>query len=91
MKKPANEMMEAITLWKQHYLNDPQHLTKIAISTVKHTHCILKVLFMTEQFDCFEKLMEVYKKYLEITSYTNSLKQFIQSHLENESNEIVTI
>ena len=90
LKKPANEMMDAITLWKQRYLNDPHRLSKIAKSTVKHTHSILKVLFITEQFDCFEKLMEVYKKYLEIPSYTISLKQFIQSHLEKESKEIVT-
>ena len=93
MKKPANEMMDAITLWKQNYLNDAHahHLVKIAKSTVNHIHAILKVLFITEQFDCFEKLMDVYKKYLEIPAYTDSLKQFIQLHLENESNEIVTI
>jgi hypothetical protein len=91
MKKPANEMMDALTVWKQNYLNNPHHLSKIAKSTVKHIHSILKVLFITEQFDCFEKLMEVYKKYLEIPSYTNSLKQFIQDHLEKESNEMVTI
>lgn len=92
MKKPVSEMMEAITLWKGNYLNDSnQGLFKISKSTVKHIQAILKVLFITEQFDCFEKLMDVYKRYLEIPAYTDSLKQFIQAHLENKSNEIVTI
>lgn len=89
MHMQPNEMMRAIKMWRDAYLNEPD-LLRIAKSSAKHVQTILKVLFVTEQFDAFEKLMDVYKKYMEIPSYTNALKIFIQQRLEQNRSEIVT-
>ncbi len=48
--------------WRQNYCEPDAPYYLVAQSSSLHMVNILKVLFVTEQYELFEKLMEVYKK-----------------------------
>ena len=85
MQMPASQMMEAIQSWQALYRKPKTIYAKTAIITTKHIMNILKILFVNEQLDGFEKLLEVYKKYLEIPSSSKMLHQFLVDHIEHRS------
>lgn len=88
MKYPPDLMMEAIQLWRKEMEWPKSSSSKLANLSVRHISNVLKTLFVNEQYDGFEKLLEVYKKYLHIPSYTTNLHQFLVQHVENESTRL---
>lgn len=67
--------------WRRHYYQPeaPYHI--VAQSASLHMLNILRVLFVTEQFELFEKLMEIYKKYLLIDEHFENLRRFISAYV----------
>mgnify|MGYP003398098525 FL=1 len=49
---------------------------------------ILKTLFVVEQLDCFEKILDVYKKYLEIPRYTSQLHEFLLEKMDEKTSHL---
>lgn len=82
------QMMEAIRYWRENYKIPTSKYGEITAYTVRHLSNILKTLFVYDQYDGFEKLMEVYKKYLELPQYTVKLHRFLVEHVEQESERL---
>ncbi len=77
LQLPPQKMMEAIQRWHELYRIPKTQYNEIARYTVRHLMHILKTLFVVEQLDCFEKILDVYKKYLEMPRYTSQLHEFL--------------
>lgn len=69
----------SLDIWLANYNNKKSPYIKIAKMTSKHLCNILKTLWATEQFELFEKLMEIYKKYLFIEAHFKQLRSFVAS------------
>jgi len=67
--------------WRQHYRQPELPYSLVAQSASLHMLNILKVLFVTEQYELFEKLMEIYKKYLLIDDHFEKLRVFISAYV----------
>ncbi|MGE7999647.1 hypothetical protein ACQKOF_13365 [Lysinibacillus sp. NPDC093190] len=67
--------------WRRHYRQPETPCYLVAQSASLHILNILKVLFVTEQYELFEKLMEIYKKYLLIDDHFEKLRVFISARL----------
>ncbi|WP_285398156.1 hypothetical protein [Lysinibacillus sp. fls2-241-R2A-57] len=67
--------------WRQHYRQPDTPYYLVAQSASLHMLNILKVLFVTEQYELFEKLMEIYKKYLLIEDHFEKLRVFISAYV----------
>lgn len=67
--------------WRQHYRQPEAPYSLVAQSASLHMLNILKVLFVTEQYELFEKLMEIYKKYLLIDDHFEKLRVFISAYV----------
>lgn len=67
--------------WRQNYCEPDAPYYLVAQSSSLHMVNILKVLFVTEQYELFEKLMEVYKKYLLIDDHFGKLRTFISAYV----------
>lgn len=76
-------VLQSIELWLSHYQdkNHPWH--SIATMTSKHLCNILKAFFATEHYELFEKLMEIYKKYLIIDDHFENLKGFVAVYVKS--------
>lgn len=87
IKYPAGQMMEAIQLWKDEYLNEKSPFYPIAMHSAGHVINILKTLFVKEELDCFEKLFEVYKKYFNFPEHTLLLHNFLIRHIDEKTSQ----
>ncbi|MEB2301818.1 hypothetical protein LAV72_19620 [Lysinibacillus xylanilyticus] len=67
--------------WRQHYRQPEIPYSLVAQSASLHMLNILKVLFVTEQYELFEKLMEIYKKYLLIDDHFEKLRVFMSAYV----------
>lgn len=67
--------------WRQNYRQPDVPYYIVAQSASLHMLNILRVLFVTEQFELFEKLMEIYKKYLLIDDHFEKLRVFISAYV----------
>ncbi|MFJ7669447.1 hypothetical protein ACIQXI_20455 [Lysinibacillus sp. NPDC097195] len=67
--------------WRQHYRQPNAPYFLVAQSASLHMINILKVLFVTEQYELFEKLIEVYKKYLLVEDHFEKLRVFISAYV----------
>lgn len=85
---PAAKMMEAISEWHSDYQRRSSKSYAIASYTGRHVINILKTIFVCDELDCFEKLLEVYKKYLHIPSATEQLHQFLIEQIEEKSSQL---
>lgn len=71
---------QSLDIWFAHYQNKKSPYTKIAKMTSKHLCNILKTLWVTEQLELFEKLMEIYKKYLYTETHFQQLRSFVAAY-----------
>ncbi|MFJ7733332.1 hypothetical protein ACIQXF_15695 [Lysinibacillus sp. NPDC097231] len=71
----------SIEEWRRHYRQPDAPYYFVAQSASMHMLNILKVLFVTEQYELFEKLMEIYKKYLLIEDHFEKLRVFISAYV----------
>lgn len=67
--------------WRQNYRQPDAPYFLVAQSASMHMINILKILFVTEQYELFEKLIEVYKKYLLVEEHFNQLREFISAYV----------
>lgn len=67
--------------WLQHYRQPDAPYFSVAQSASLHMINILKILFVTEQYELFEKLIEVYKKYLLVEDHFEKLRVFIRAYV----------
>ena len=75
--------------WRQHYRDPEAAYYGTAQSSSLNMMNILKVLFVTEQYELFEKLMEMYKKYLLVDEHFEEMRLFISAYVLNSVEEIV--
>ena len=80
--KAPHHVMKSIEVWLQHYRLPESHYYEIAMDTSSHVCNILMALFATEQFELFEKLMEVYQKYLKVDDHFNKLREFVSDFVK---------
>lgn len=85
---PPQEMMAAIKCWQQNRFQKNNKVYTIATVTAKHVINLLKVFFMEEQLIMFEKLMEIYKKYLEIPVLSSQLHEFLLQKIDEKMPQI---
>lgn len=67
--------------WRRSYRNPEAPYYFTAQSSSLHLTNILKVLFVTEQYELFEKLMEMYKKYLLVDEHFEEMRLFISAYV----------
>lgn len=72
----------SIETWRASYKEETSPYYKIAVRTSKHMCHMMKVLFAVEQFNLFERLMEIYKKYLLIDTHFDDMRQFIEQYVK---------
>lgn len=66
--------------WRRHYLDADAPYFFVTQSSSLHMMNVLKILFVTEQYELFEKLMEMYKKYLLVDEHFEEMRQFISAY-----------
>lgn len=76
-------VVQSIEIWLQDYHDEQSHYFEIAHMSSKHLCNILKSLFVTQHYELFEKLIEVYKKYLVIDVHFNDLRDFVSAHVNS--------
>lgn len=76
-------ILQSIEVWLQQYKDEKSPYYGIALMTSKHVCNLLKALFATEQYELFEKLMEIYKKYLTIDDHFDNLRDFVSLYVKN--------
>lgn len=74
-------IMQSIEKWRNVYQQEDSKYYPIACMTSTHICNILKACFATKHFDLFDRLMEIYKKYLVIDSHFENLREFIKEFL----------
>lgn len=75
-------VLQSIEIWLNDYQNEKSPYYEIAIETSNHVCNLLKVFFATEQYELFEKLIEVYNKYLKIDSHYYELREFVSKYVK---------
>ncbi len=90
LQMPPQKMMEAIQKWQDLYRLPKTQYNEIARYTVRHLMNILKTLFVVEQLDSFEKILDVYKKYLEMPRYTSQLHEFLLAKMDEKTSHLAT-
>ncbi|TSI08296.1 hypothetical protein [Lysinibacillus sp. BW-2-10] len=76
-------VLQSVEVWINNYQNEKSPYFEIARETSKHVCNLLKALFATEQYELFEKLMEVYKKYLKLDDHFEELRDFVSLFVKN--------
>lgn len=76
-------VVQSRDIWLQNYQDEKSPYFDMAFMTSKHLCNILKSLFVTEHYELFEKLMEVYKKYLKIEIHFEELRDFISAQVKS--------
>lgn len=76
-----HHVSESIETWLIQYkqADDYIHLSQM---TSKHVCNLLKSLFATHHYDLFERLMEIYNKYLVFDDHFENLKEFVSTSLK---------
>lgn len=72
------KIMQSIEKWQTSYQQKDSQYYPIANMTSFHLCNILKACFATQHYDLFDRLMEIYKKYLLIDSHFEKLREFIE-------------
>ncbi len=75
-------IMQSLEVWLHNYQEEDSPYYEIAIMSSKHVSNILKALFATERYELFDKLMEVYTKYLKIDEHFNQLRDFVAGYVK---------
>lgn len=70
-------VLQSIDVWLHDYQKIENPYSMVAEMTSKHVCNLLKALFATKEYDLFEKLMEIYKKYLKRDNHFENLKNFV--------------
>lgn len=78
---------QSIEKWLQQYQQAKSPFYPIAQMTSRHVCNLLKALFITEQFDLFEQLMNIYKKYLMLQEDFEDLRNFAASFVQKETSQ----
>ncbi|RHW32765.1 hypothetical protein D1B33_16490 [Lysinibacillus yapensis] len=76
-------ILQSVEEWLKNYNDEKSAFYEIASMTSSHLCNLLKAFFATEHYELFEKLMEVYKKYLKIDSHFNDLRDFVSAYVKN--------
>ncbi len=76
-------VLQSIEVWLEQYRDEKSPYYEIANMTSTHVCNILKSLFATEQYELFEKLMEIYKKYFKVDDHFNNLRDFVSVYVKN--------
>lgn len=76
-----NYISASIETWRANYYREDSQYYKIAEMTSRHVCHLMKIFFVTEQFDLFERLMETYKKYLSIEPHFEEMRQFMEQYV----------
>ncbi|SOC23270.1 hypothetical protein SAMN05880501_11539 [Ureibacillus xyleni] len=76
-------VLQSIEIWLAQYQDEKSPYFEIAIETSNHVCNLLKVFFATEQYELFEKLIEVYKKYLKIETHFYDLRDFVSKYVKS--------
>lgn len=76
-------VLQSIEVWLGHYNDEKSPYYEIANMTSKHVCNILKSLFVTEQYELFEKLIEIYKKYFKVEQHFDDLRDFVAGYVKN--------
>lgn len=69
-------IMQSIDKWLRQYQQMENPFYPVARMTSQHVSNLLKALFATEQFELFEQLMGIYKKYLVLQDDFEDLRNF---------------
>ncbi|KGR75691.1 hypothetical protein [Ureibacillus manganicus] len=75
-------IMHSVEVWLNHYQDEDSPYYEIAIMSSKHICNILKALFATEHFELFDKLMEVYAKYIKVDAHFHQLRDFAADYVK---------
>ncbi|WP_342471434.1 hypothetical protein MHH70_10165 [Metasolibacillus sp. FSL H7-0170] len=73
----TQHIRQSLTKWQEGYQIRRGPYAEIALMTSKHVCNILKSLWATEQFELFERLIEIYRKYLFIPAHFEQLRAFV--------------
>ncbi|MEK4227998.1 Fe-S-cluster redox enzyme [Solibacillus sp. FSL H8-0538] len=74
-------MLDSVRVWQEQYTSPTSPYWTVAEMTSWHICNVLKTVFVEEQYEVFEKLMSVYKKYLVIPSHVERLREFIEEYI----------
>lgn len=74
--------MQSLDVWHNHYQTENSLYFDIAVMSSKHICNILKALFATKQYELFDKLMEVYTKYVKIDEHFHQLRDFVADYVK---------
>lgn len=83
VSKTPQHIMQSIEIWLDDYQNEKSPFYPIALMASKHICNLLKALFATEQYDLFDKLMEVYTKYLKVEQHFLELRDFVAEYVKS--------
>lgn len=75
-------VVQSIEKWLQQYKDIESPYYSIAKGTSKHVCNLLKALFATEQYELFEQLMSIYKKYLILQEDFEDLRDFVAEFVQ---------
>lgn len=78
-------ILDSVRVWQEQYVSPKSPYWQVAEMTSRHVCNVLKTLFAEEQFEVFEKLMSVYKKYLFIPAHAERLRDFIEESIVQTS------
>ncbi|WP_107838470.1 hypothetical protein [Metasolibacillus meyeri] len=68
---------QSLTKWQEGYPMKNGPYAEIILMTSKHVCHILKSLWATERFELFERLIEIYRKYLFVPAHFKQLRAFV--------------
>lgn len=74
-------IMQSIEKWKKVYQQKKSDYYLVANMTSIHVCNILKACFATKHYNLFDRLMEIYKKYLQIDDHFENLREFIKNFI----------
>lgn len=75
-------VLQSIDKWLRQYHETKSPYYPIAQMTSSHVCNLLKVLFATEQYELFEQLMSIYKKYLILQEDFEDLRDFVAEFVQ---------
>ncbi len=75
-------ILHSLEIWHNNYLNIDSYYYEIALMSSKHITNILIALFATEHYELFDKLMEVYTKYIKVDEHFIQLRDFVADYVK---------
>lgn len=73
----TQHVRQSLVKWQESYLMKRGPYAEIVVMTSKHVCHILKSLWATEQLELFERLIEIYRKYLFVPAHFQQLRAFV--------------